>query len=112
MFEHQTPQILQLPQERISNLLSCLIRCVQNPLHDVQEAGFKAILSLAIYIRTHSAPPTIQALLEHLLTETVACLFIGGVDSDSVSNACAAVHGLATILSVIQSKTMLTSGQI
>jgi hypothetical protein len=104
MFEHQTAQILQLPEQRISDLLSCLIRCIQNPLHDVQEAGFRAILSLALYIRTHSASPSIQNLLEHLLTETVACLFIGGVDGDSVSNACAAVHSLATILSVTPSR--------
>lgn len=73
---------------------------MKNPLHDVQEAGFRAILSLAMYIRANSAPASVGDLLEHLLTETVACLFIGGVDSDSVSNACAALHGLATILSV------------
>ena len=100
MFEHQTPQILQLPRERVSELISCLILCIQNPLHDVKEAGFRAILSLAMCIRVNSASPTILDLLEHLLTETVACLFVGEVDCDNVSNACAAVHGLASILSV------------
>jgi hypothetical protein len=100
MFEHHTPQLLALPSERISALTSCLIYCIHNPLHDVQESGFRGILSLAIYIRTNSASPAIKELLEHLLTETMKCLFVGAVDSESVSNACAAVHGLATILPV------------
>ena len=100
MFEHQTPQILALPLERISALTSCLIHCIHNPLHDVQEAGFRGILSLAIYIRTNSASPAIKELLEHLLTETMKCLFIVAVDGETVSNACAAVHGLAVILPV------------
>jgi hypothetical protein len=100
MFEHQTPQILALPLERISALTSCLIHCIHNPLHDVQEAGFRGILSLAIYIRTNSASPAIKELLEHLLTETMKCLFIGAVDGETVSNACAAVHGLAVNLPV------------
>ena len=100
MFEHQTPQILQLSHARVSEMISCLIFCIENPLHDVQEAGFRAILSLAMDIHKNTAPPTIRDLLEHLLTKTVACLFVGGVDADSVSNACAAVHGLAAILSV------------
>jgi hypothetical protein len=100
MFEHQILQILQLPQERVAELLSCLISCIQNPLHDVQESGFRAILSLALYIRINSASSSIRELLDHLLTETMACLFVGGVDSESVSNACAAVHGLAMILPV------------
>ena len=100
MFEHQTAQLLQLPQERVSSLIQCLVHCIQNPLHEVQEAGFRAILSLALYIRINSASPTILPFLETLLTETLAVLFIGGVDSENVSNACAAVHGLASILSV------------
>jgi len=101
MFEHQTPQILQFPQARVSELISRLIFCIKNPLHDVQEAGFRAILSLAIYIRINSASPSIRDLLEHLLTESLACLFIDGVDSETVSIACAAVHGLSVILSVL-----------
>lgn len=48
----------------------------------------------------NSADPGIQDLLEGLLTDTMGCLFVGGVDSESVSNACAAVHGLAIILPV------------
>jgi hypothetical protein len=65
-----------------------------------------------MYIRTNSASPSIRDLLEHLLTETMACLFIGGVDGESVSNACAAVHGLATILPVASLSDVLTTGQI
>ena len=100
MFEHQAPQILQLPHERISRLISSIMHCIQNPLHVVQESGFRAILSLALYIRMNSVSSSIRDLLEQLLTETMACLFIGGVDSESVSNACAAVHGLGMILPV------------
>ena len=100
MFEHQTAQLLQLPHELVSSLIQGLILCIQNPLHQVQEAGFRAILSLALYVRLNSASPSIQSVLETLLTETLAVLFIGGVDSENVSNACAAVHGLASILSV------------
>src|SRR5436190_8962661 len=101
MFEHQIPQILQTPLERVSKLLSSLIFCIQNPLQSVQESGFRAIVSLALYIRINSASTSIRDLLEHLLTETLACLFIGGVDSESVSIACATVHGLAMILPVL-----------
>jgi hypothetical protein len=100
MFEHQTLQILQLPPERISGLISCLIFSIKNPLHEVQESGFRAIVSLAMSIRVNSASPSIRQLLEHLLTETLACLFVGGVNSENVSNACAAAHGLALILPV------------
>lgn len=100
MFEHQIPQLLDLPHERISELCQCLIFCIRNPLHDVQEAGFRAILSLAMFIRRHSASPVIAAVLESLLAEAMGSLFMGGVDSESVSNACAAVHGLAIILPV------------
>ena len=100
MFEQQTAHLLQLPHERVSSLIHCLIHCIQNPLHQVQEAGFRAILSLSLHIRLHSASPTILPLLDTLLTETLAVLFIGGVDSENVSNACAAVHGLASILQV------------
>jgi hypothetical protein len=103
MLEHQTAQILQLPQTRILKLISSLILCIRNPLKEVQESGFRAIASLALYIRTHSAPSFVQELLENLLTETMASLFIGGVDTDSVSSACSAVHGLATILPVTSS---------
>jgi len=110
MFEHQASQILQLPPERVSELITCIIYCIQTPLHDVQESGFRAILSLALYIRMNSASPSIRDLLEHLLTEAMACLFIGGVDSESVSNACAAVHGLAMILPVQFHFTQLTEG--
>lgn len=110
MFEHQTPQILQLPHERISELITCIIFCIQNPLHNVQESGFRAILSLALYIRMNSASSSIRDFLEHLLTETTSCLFIGGVDSESVTNACAAVHSLAMILPVQFHFTELTEG--
>jgi hypothetical protein len=111
MFEHQTPQLLQLPRERVSELISCLIYCIQNPTHDVQEAGFRAILPLSFYLRMNHVPPTNRDLLEHLLTETMACLFVGGVDGESVSNACAAVHSLATILPACpEAKISLTSG--
>jgi len=103
MFEHQILNILQFPHDRLASLLLCLISCIQNSLHEVQEAGFRAIMSLALYIRMNSADPGIKDILEHLLTETMACLFIGGVDSESVSNACAAVHGLAMILPVMPS---------
>jgi len=105
MFEHQTSNILQFPYDRLASLLSCLISCIQNSLHEVQEAGFRAIMSVALYIRMNSADPGIKDLLERLLTETMACLFIGGVDNESVSNACAAVHGLAMILPVMPSST-------
>jgi len=103
MLEHQTAQILQLPQTRISQLISSLVLCIRNPLKEVQESGFRAIASLALYIRTNSAPSFVQELLETLLTETMASLFIGGVDTDSVSSACSAVHGLSTILPVCHS---------
>lgn len=98
MFEHQTPQLLQLPRERVSDLISCLTYCIQHPIHDIQEAGFRAILPLSFYLKMNSVPPSNRDLLEHLLTETMACLFVGGVDGESVSNACASVHSLATIL--------------
>ena len=100
MFEHQTPQLLGLPLERISGLIHCLVSCIRNPLHVVQDAGFRAILFLAMHIRLNSASRTIEGLLEFLLAETLTALFVGGVDSESVSNACAAVHGLAVILHV------------
>jgi hypothetical protein len=100
MFEHQTPQILLLPNDRVAALISCLVCCIQNPFHDVQEAGFRGIVSVAIYIRTNSASQSIRTLLESLLAETMECLFIGNVDSESVSTACAAVHSLATVLPV------------
>jgi hypothetical protein len=101
MFEHQTAQILSLDSELIRKLLTCLVYSIQNPLHEVQEAGFRAILSLAIYLRAHSTvAPLIREMLESLLADSIACLFIGGVGSDNVSNACAAIHGLAIILPV------------
>jgi hypothetical protein len=111
MFEHQTPQILQFTPERISEMILCLIYSIKNPLHEVQESGFRAIVPLTMYIRANSAPPSIRQVLENLLTETMACLFIGGVNSENVSNACAAVHGLALILSVYPNLfTLLTKG--
>jgi hypothetical protein len=100
MFEHHTSQILQFPPHRLASVLAALTSCIQHSLHEVQEAGFRAIMSLALYIRMNSADPGVQVLLEGLLTETMGCLFVGGVDPESVSNACAAVHGLAVILPV------------
>jgi len=100
MFEHQTQQILEQPQERITELCQCLVYCIRNPLHEVQESGFRAILSFAMFIRQNSAPPSLAHVLESILAETMASLFVGGVDSESVSNACAAVHGLAIVLPV------------
>jgi hypothetical protein len=102
MFEHQALQILEQPQERISALCQCLGYCIRNPLHEVQEAGFRAILSFAMFVRQHSAPLSTAHVLESLLTETTASLFVGGVDTESVSNACAAVHSLAIIIPVSQ----------
>jgi|SRR5579862_1509573 len=110
MFEHQTPQILELPQERISSLCRCLVFCIGNPLHEVQESGFRAILSLALFVRQHSASPGVAHVLESLLEETMASLFVGGVDNESVSNACAAVHGLAIILPVCSLMKSLIAG--
>jgi hypothetical protein len=100
MFEHQTSQILQFPAYRLASALAALTACIQHSLHEVQEAGFRAIMLLALYIRMNLADPGVQTLLEGLLMETMGCLFIGGVDTENVSNACAAVHGLAVILPV------------